>query len=99
MKKPSGIAMSVVRDESDAADELDFFNIQLGERTALTAGDRVYLVTVDGEFPGTVIADWSPEIDEPGHVMVDLDCNPKESLTLNRAVFRAFTALDHIASL
>jgi len=98
MESPSLLALSIAKDESAAADGLDLFDKSFGERLPLKIGDRVFLLTVEGEYPGTVVErDWSPTTPPSALVAVALDCRPETPLAFNRALFRSFTVLDHIA--
>ena len=82
---------------SDAADEFEFFHKVIGEMTPLVAGDRVFFVTLDNEYPGTVNRDWTHDPWPSAHLDVTLDCRPDCSLVLHRSLFRAFSVLDHIS--
>ena len=90
--------LSIAQAESKAATELELLGSPpAGETTPLRKGDRVYIITVEGEFPGTVVEDWetSPTIDD---VTIVLDDSPSVELWIHRSLFRAFTVLDHLAS-
>jgi hypothetical protein len=90
--------MMMARDESEAADEFDFHHKTVGENSPLKKGDRIYFLTVEGEFAGTVRRDWKPESWPAAKLYVALDCKPDWPFELHRALFRAFTALDHLAN-
>ena len=85
-------------DLSRASQELEFFNRFIGEWSDLSRGDRVMLLTAEGEFHGTVFCDWTPARWPSPWLKVSLDCNPEIPVEFHRAMFRAYTALDHIAS-
>jgi hypothetical protein len=98
MKKPDYDAMDLARAVSNAARELEFFHKSLGETSALDVGTRVYLVTIDGEYSGTVRRDWQPEKSWPfSKVLVELDYKPDLPVELHRSLFRVFTVLDHLS--
>ena len=98
MKTPSFDAMLMARNESDAAGEFEYHNKLIGEISPLKKGDRVYFLTIEGEFVGTVGRDWDP-VEWPSLlVSVSLDCKPAYPVEFHRSLFRAFTVLDHIAS-
>ena len=68
------------------------------ESLALMSGDRVFLLTIEGEFPAHVVKDWFGE-DLLVPVRVNIDCDSwGYARQFHRSVFRAFTALDHIAN-
>jgi len=89
--------MNFAKVSSDAATELEFFHKFDGEITTLEQGDRVYFLTVGGDYPGEVNENWSPTGWPSAMVSVTLDCRPDRTFELHRTMFRAFTALDHIA--
>lgn len=95
--KPSFSAMSTLRDLHSAAQELEFHFKYGGEWTPLKNGDRVALLTPEGEFYGTVTDDWKPGAWPSKSVHVRLDCNPESPLHFHRTLFRAYTVLDHLA--
>ena len=98
MKIPSFTAMRFADSQSEAAGELQFFHKPMGEITPLKRGDRVYFLTVEGEFPATVKRDWERPAGWPSQkVHIILDCRSDWPIQLNRALFRAFTILDHIS--
>jgi len=92
--------MKFARSFSNAAQELEGAGKVDGEFTPLKTGDRVYFLTVSGEFEGTVERDWSPPADDDAHrpmVHVALDTRTGWPVEFHRTLFRAFTVLDHIA--
>jgi len=101
-KTPGWDTMKTVRALSEAADGLEFFGEIHGEFTALMDGDRVFLETPEGEFPGTVSKGWSPPSGEWSVLCVDvrvfLDCNPLAEYHVHRTLLRSFTALDRLAA-
>ena len=95
--RPSYHTMEITKHESDAAFELLLMSHEDPcEKTSLATGDRVFLLTIEGEFTGDVIEDWT---DLDTGVWVRLDCAPDRLISFHRSLFRAFTVLDHISSL
>lgn len=91
---PSHYALLMVSLSSSESKELDGLNYPHGgEVTPIGIGDRVSMVTVEGEFPGTVIdtVDW-----DGAGVMVHID--HYGPVRFHRSVFRAWTVLDYLAA-
>lgn len=65
------------------------------ETSTLEAGDRVYLVTVEGDYPATVTG--TTDQGALGAIEISLDCTPTERMTFHRGVLRKFTILDFLA--
>ena len=86
--------MSTMRELHKAAQELEFFHKLLGEFTPLERGDRVFFVTPEGDFPGTVRVVWAPSAWPTFALQVQLDCDPKTTLAFHRSLFRAYNVLD-----
>ena len=101
MNPPDYDAMKFARSFSQAALEAERLGLVQGEFTDLKIGDRVFLLTVSGEYPATVRRDWrlSPMDDSAPLVKVELDSRPAWPVEFHRTLFRAFTVLDHIASI
>jgi len=97
MRTPGHTAIVFAKALSRAERELEFFNQSNGEASALKAGDRVYFVTVEGEFTGTVTRDWYPKCWPSHRLHVTLDCMEESPIAFHRALFRSFTVLDHMA--
>ena len=101
-KTPGWDTMEAVRALSDAANELEFFGQLHGEFTTLKEGDRAFLVTPEGEFPGTVSKEWLAPSGELSRLCVDsritLDCKPSTDYHVHRTLLRAFTALDYLSA-
>jgi hypothetical protein len=98
MEPPSLYAIKQVRLESETALELEMMNLQEPhESLALKKGDRVFLLTIEGEFPSRVVEDWNGwNLLLP--VKVTVDCNREAPwIQFHRSAFRVFTALDLIA--
>lgn len=92
MSTPSHYAMMLVQLRSTEVGELDRLDHRHGgESTPLNLGDRVSLDTIEGPYHGTVLAEWVPG----EHVLVQID--GFGTVNLHRSVFRAWTALDHLA--
>jgi hypothetical protein len=91
---PSHYAMELVELASQESRELEEWDYPHGgELTNLGLGDRVWMTTVEGEFPGTVIEEWSNGSKDG--LLVNIDhCGP---VRFHRSVFRAWTVLDHLA--
>lgn len=105
-QSPSHYAVEVAKLSSSEAHIVDtvsfaFSSVGLGgltvgerpvfERSELELGARVSLITIDGEFPGTTLQEWTGD----GGVIVWMDYG--SVLHLHRSMFRAWTALDHLA--
>ena len=90
--------MKQARLDSEAAYELEMIVPQVTHsELALKSGDRVFLLTIDGEFPAHVVEDWS------GHnlllgVKATVDCDRGAHwVRFHRDSWRAFSALDLLA--
>lgn len=97
VNRPSNYELKFAESTSAAADALELFGTVEGDRTLLSKGDRVFLLTVGEEYPGTVIRDWRPADDAFRMIQVALDSDPENPVEFHRSLFRAFTALDHLA--
>ena len=92
--------MRFAKEESSANNLLESFGVsprQTWELTPMKFGDRAFLITVEGEFPATIIRNWSPSI-PLSFVLARLDCDKAGPIELHRGLFRAFNALDSIAA-
>ena len=93
----SHTAMTFMRDLDAAARELEFFDRHNGEWTSLHIGDRVWLVTPDGNLPGNVVRHWAPKVWPSEELRVALDCSPNHWVQFHRTLFQRFSVLDQIA--
>ena len=99
MRRPDYDEIFTAQLNSEAINELEFHGVVCGESSPLKKGDRVYFLTVGGEFPATVRHDWAQAACWPSDkVKVELDCKPGYPVEFHRALFRTFTALDHLAN-
>ncbi|MGD9725473.1 MAG: hypothetical protein AB7L09_00440 [Nitrospira sp.] len=81
-----------------AAEELEYHNSISGEWTPLEPGDRVVLLSPDGELSGTVLIAWRPHLLHLAPPLkVRLDRFPFRHIELHRSLFRSFTVLDHLS--
>jgi len=94
---PSAEAFKTARALHKAAQELEFFHKFNGEFSPLSAGDRVFFLTVEGEFPGTVQVGWEMPPFPSHDVAITPDYDPDLTLVFHRTMFRAYTVLDRIA--
>lgn len=97
MRTPGHEAMALAKGLSGVATELEFWSRSIGESSVMKTGDRVYFITVEGDFPGTVARNWRPSLFPASHVYIVLDHCKAFSIHFHRSLFRAFTVLDHIA--
>lgn len=95
MDKPTQEEMEFAKSESDLLKVLTHFKRAGAELTPLKNGERVYFLTVGGEYPGTVCEAWRDD-DLTQTVKVILDTSA-EMIAFHRGLFRAFTALDRIS--
>ncbi len=98
MRSPGHLALEFAGAESRAARTLSRLGSAPGETTPLRRGERVYFITVEGEFPATVTKDWGPAL-PIADVVVELDGSPAMKVKFHRSLFRAFTVLDHITDI
>jgi hypothetical protein len=92
---PSYHAMKMAKYESDVAFELSLMGTKVPtDNTSLGAGTRVYFLSIEGEFAGTVQRPWC---DADTTVWALLDCKPDSLIRFHRSLFREFSILDHIA--
>ena len=98
MEPPSWTAMKQARLDSEACYELEMITPQASHpELALKKGDRVFLLTIEGEFPSHVVEDWS------GHNLLEgvkatVDCDRgSDWVRFHRDSWRAFSALDLLA--
>lgn len=101
MRSPNEQAIEFAYSESALRSLLSALDVADGEVTSLRKGDRVFFITVDGEFPAAVLEDWEPPLppndpDTP-KVRVTLDACPERHIAMHRTLFRSFTALDHLS--
>jgi len=97
--------MKQARLDSIAAYELELMKVWVmnAETLALKKGDRVFLLTIEGDYPSVVTEDWNGE-DLLVGVKVTVDCGPsldwkgrQDWIELHRNCFRAFSILDLMA--
>lgn len=98
MEPISFYALKQVRLDSEAQYELEMMKrSEPHEDLALKAGDRVFLLTIEGDYPAHVVEDWTGSNLLVG-VKVTVDYNRGAPwVTFHRSAFRAFTALDLLA--
>lgn len=91
MEKPSDTAMVFANYDSTANTELEALGEVYWETSPLVRGDRVFFLSPEGDYAGTVLCKVRVNSYE-----VRLDCGL--DVALHRSMFRKFNALDHLSN-
>lgn len=94
MKTPSLYAMWLVKEDTEIAVTVGAYCNYI----SLHKGNRIHLVTIEGNYPGTVTEDQDPR-DPTSLVHITLDCWPHETLLCHRSLIQLFTPLDLLADI
>lgn len=99
MNQPTLQTVSILKDLHSAAQELELHGRYGGEWTPLKAGDRVVLLSPEGDYLATVECDWEPSEWPAADLVVRLDVRKDVVVGFHRTMFREHSVLDRLAEL